>query len=96
MGGGVKKLGYLSHLKCAVGSVGLISFFKGPFHIWNRLEVITGASHRHCRKSATGGTVLADKLYPDLRFWKWGWGKGYGFRRKQRTRLSQERTVEEV
>lgn len=43
---GVKKLGYLSHLKYAAGSVGQISFFQGPFHIWNRLEVImqTGAS----------------------------------------------------
>lgn len=44
LGGGVKKLGYLPHLKCAAGSVGLISFSKGPFHIWNRLEVIIGVS----------------------------------------------------
>lgn len=43
---GVKKIGYLSHLKYTAGSVGRISFFQGPFHIWNRLEVImqTGAS----------------------------------------------------
>lgn len=45
----------------------------------------------------TEGTILADKLHPNLSLnGSWEAGVPCGFRRKQRTRLLQERKVEEV